>query len=248
MFRFNKGGQQWSTTRNAWGSVKLPTCAIQCGCCHFSIVEELDSIFYQREHPSKNRFCHAWCHLLRHVSAANLLLGNESDGMQRFQREVAHAIQKHEMMFPTMRAYQNFLTLLVHRELGDGPEAETLKALLLREKQYCVCYVQIAWACGQLATMDGLLYVYASIADYMHPQLKFSLLHVLDKRETLQKRWACRLIATMREVEAILRKREPNKKKGDEAVKAWLGSSAHCRSTSAAERQAYARIVELLFH
>ena len=199
------------------------------------------------EHPSEKRFCHAWCHLLRHVSAANLLLGNESDGMQRFHREVAHAIQKHNMMFPTMRAYQNFLTLLIHRELGDGPEAEKLKALLMREKQYSVYYVRIAWACGQLATMDGLMYVYASIADYMHPQLKFSLLHVLDERETLQKRWACRLIATMREVEAILRERACNKQQGDEAVKAWLSSSAHCKSSCAAERESYARIVNHIF-
>lgn len=245
MYRFNQGGQKWA--HNTWIPVNLPCGTLPCACCQFSIVEEPDSIFYRWEHPKKkNLFCHEWCRLLQKVSVSNLLCGESEDVMWRFQQEVVHVLVKHAMMFPTMRTYQNFLTLLIHHKLGD--HSTQLKKLLLTEKQYSVHYVRIAWACGQLATMDGLMYVYASIADYIHPQLKFNLLHVLDERETLQKRWACRLIATMREVEVILRKREPSKTKGDEAVKAWLCSSAHCRSASSTERKAYAHIVRQLFH
>ena len=49
------------------------------------------------------------------------------------------------------------------------------------------------------------------------------------------------------DVEAILRERACNKQQGDEAVKAWLSSSAHCKSSCAAERESYARIVNHIF-
>ena len=245
-------GEQWNPQTKSWALVSVPR-DLQCVHCEQMIVEEDKSIFYQ--HGDKHS--HAWCQMSHNVDVSKM---HDEDGdysygvelSQRFVNEVSRTLMMHEMAFPTMRVYQYFLTRFMHDELCDDHDdnyvccAENCSANLTRhlkaEKECMTDYMKIAWKCGHLNTVDGLLDIYSSILDYFRPGQKFCLLDILDKKRTLQQHWAAKMACTMGEIVAGIQRAH-----GTKLAQNWLRSSVHLRSESVRERVAYCKVVDTYY-
>lgn len=247
-------GERWSTQAKRWTATGIAR-DLCCSHCGKMIVEEDKTVFYMRSMTGAGAptYSHAWCHMVSSVNVDSMhhADGDYGDCMRRFVDEVARSLTVEEMAFPSMRCYQKFLTALIYFELCDHDEecpcsAENCSRLLTedlkREKHEMTHYMQIAWKCGHLNTVDGLVDVYHSIADYFHPGLRFSLLDILDEKDTVQKMWARNLANTMLEIV-----RSVTKKQSAQLARDWLRTSVHLQSDYVQERLRYCKVVDTYY-
>ena len=242
-------GEQWSVDAKKWMAVEIGR-DLRCGCCGKTIVEEPNSLFFL---CAGGVYRHNWCQMVCAVDLDNMHHddGDFGDCMGRFVDEVTRMLTVEEMPFPTMRVYQYFLTSLMQTELCDHSEdlpcseencSRLLTEDLCTERKYMTHYLKIAWKCGYMNTVDGLVDIYHSIADFFRPSMQFTLLDIFDPQDTLQKMWARQLARTMREIVTSVSTRN-----GKDTAREWLRSSTHLKSPSVRERMLYCKVVDTYF-